>query len=98
MIAPAPRANATPAAPVAQPRVGLGDEPIVAHAQGRITGWAPGTVFTLDNGQRWQVMKGSATLRTPLDSPRVRVVPGFSGRWFLEVSEDMPKARVYLLD
>ncbi len=97
-IAPAPRANATPAAPVAQPRVGLGDQPIVAHAQGRITGWAPGTVFVLDNGQRWQVLKGTAALRTPLDSPRVRVVPGFSGRWFLEITEDRPKARVFLVD
>ncbi len=91
-VAPAPRANA------AQPRVGLGDEPIVARARGRIAGWSPGTVFTLDNGQRWQVLKGSVTLRTPLDSPRIRVVPGFSGRWFLEVTEDMPKARVFLVD
>lgn len=101
-IAPAPRVNArasaAPAAPPIRPKVGLDDDEIVAHAQGRITGWAPGTVFTLDNGQRWQVMKGTATLRTPLDSPRVRVVPGFSGRWFLEVTADMPKARVFLVD
>lgn len=100
-VAPAPRVNAqsaAPAQPAAQPKVGLEDEEIVAHAQGRITGWAPGTVFTLDNGQRWQVMKGSATLRTPLDSPRVRVVPGFSGRWFLQVTEAMPMARVFLVD
>jgi hypothetical protein len=82
----------------AQAVIGLDDAPIVARAVGRIAAWAPGTVFALDNGQRWQVLKGAATLRAPLDAPRVRVVPGFSGRWFLEVSEDLPKARVFLLD
>ena len=97
-IAPAPRATVHATAAVPQPRVGLGDQPIGAHAQGRITGWAPGTVFVFDNGQRWQVLKGTAALRTPLDSPRVRVVPGFSGRWFLEITEDRPKARVFLVD
>jgi len=101
-VTAAPTVTAAPVAP-AQPRaegpkVGLGDAPIVARAVGRIESWAPGTVFTLDNGQRWQVLKGSVTLRTPLESPRVRVVPGFSGRWFLEVTEDMPKARVFLVD
>jgi hypothetical protein len=98
-VAPAPRMEAQPpAAPTTPSKVGLDDEEIVAHALGRITGWAPGTVFTLDNGQRWQVLKGSVTLRAPLDSPRVRVVPGLRGRWFLEVTEDLPKARVFLVD
>lgn len=95
---PPDRARNDVSTDAAQPRVGLGDAPIVARAVGRIAAWAPGTVFTLDNGQRWQVLKGAAMLRTPLDSPRVRVVPGFSGRWFLEVSEELPKARVFLRD
>jgi hypothetical protein len=25
-------------------------------------------------------------------------VPGIAGRWFLQVDEDMPKARVYRID
>jgi hypothetical protein len=106
-VASAVSAGATPkatdrapsAAPAdARPRLGLGDQPIAARAAGRVAAWSPGTVFTLDNGQRWQVLKGAATLRAALDSPRVRVVPGLGGRWFLEVSEDLPKARVFLLD
>ena len=79
-------------------RVGLGDAPIVTRAVGRVEGWSPGTIFVLENGQRWQVMKGTVNLPTPLDAPRVRIFPGVSGRWFLEVSEDMPKARVFLVD
>ena len=29
---------------------------------GTVAGWAPGTVFTLTNGQQWQVLKGEMTL------------------------------------
>lgn len=67
-------------------------------AKGEVSGWSPGTVFELGNGQQWKVLKGSQTLRRPLQSPRVRLVPGVAGRWFLEVDEDLPKARVYRID
>ena len=77
---------------------GLDDGPITSRAEGRIEGWAPGTVFTLANGQQWKVLKGEVKLRQPLDAPEVTVVPGIAGRWFLEVVEDMPKARVYRID
>ncbi len=77
---------------------GLDDGPITSRAEGRIDGWAPGTVFTLANGQQWKVLKGEVRLRQPLDAPEVIVVPGVAGRWFLQVVEDMPKARVYRID
>ena len=62
------------------------------------TGWEPGTVFVLDNGQRWRVLKGRAELREPLQSPEILVVSGLAGRYFLQVHEDLPKARVYRID
>lgn len=37
---------------------------------------------------------GYATLRKPMDAPVILVVPGMAGRWFLQVHEDYPKARV----
>ena len=77
---------------------GLDDGPITSRAEGRIDGWAPGSVFILANGQQWKVLKGEVKLRQPLDAPEVTVVPGIAGRWFLEVVEDMPKARVYRID
>lgn len=78
--------------------IGLDDAPIKSRVTGVVDGWAPGTVFALENGQQWKVLKGSMRLRTPLQSPEIVVVPGFAGRWFLQVDEDMPKARVYRID
>ncbi|MBP6596658.1 MAG: hypothetical protein KA187_05475 [Arenimonas sp.] len=66
--------------------------------KGRVSGWAPGTEFALENGQVWKVLKGSRTLDEPVESPEILVVPGLAGRWFLQVHEDLPKARVYRID
>jgi hypothetical protein len=52
----------------------------------------------LENGQQWKVLKGAMKLRKPLQAPEIVVVPGIAGRWFLQVDEDMPKARVYRID
>lgn len=78
--------------------IGLDAERIASKAKGLIAGWEPGTVFELENGQQWKVLKGSMKLRKPLENPQVVLVPGIAGRWFLQVDEDMPKARVYRID
>jgi hypothetical protein len=78
--------------------IGLDDSPIHSRVKGRVEGWEPGTVFELENGQQWKVLKGSVKLRQALDAPEIVVVPGIAGRWFLQVEEDMPKARVYRID
>jgi hypothetical protein len=44
------------------------------------------------------VLKGNMKLRKPLEAPVVVLVPGIMGRWFLQVDEDAPKARVYRTD
>ena len=77
---------------------GLDEGPIKSRVKGSVSGWDPGTVFVLENGQQWKVLKGSAKLRKTLQSPEILVVPGIAGRWFLQVEEDMPKARVYRID
>lgn len=78
--------------------IGLDDTPIHSRVTGSVEGWAPGTVFELENGQQWKVLKGEMKLRKPLQAPEIVVVPGIAGRWFLQVDEDMPKARVYRID
>lgn len=78
--------------------IGLDAERIASKVKGVVAGWEPGTVFELDNGQQWKVLKGSMKLRKPLENPEVVLVPGVAGRWFLQVDEDMPKARVYRID
>ncbi|MEQ1514777.1 MAG: hypothetical protein ABL934_19135 [Lysobacteraceae bacterium] len=78
--------------------IGLNDAPIRSRVKGDVGGWEPGYVFQLENGQQWKVLKGKMTLSKPLQSPEIVVVPGIAGRWFLQVSEDMPKPRVYRID
>ena len=101
--APSASPVATSAAPVAQPGVdkplfGFNDAPIKSRLKGTITGWEEGTVFTLENGQQWKVLKGHMKLPKPMTDPDILVVPGLVGRWFLQVHEDYPKARVYLIN
>jgi len=74
------------------------DKPISSRLKGSVSGWEPGTEFELENGQRWKVLKGSMKLREPMQAPEILVVPGIAGRWFLQVDEDLPKARVYRTD
>ncbi|WP_225876266.1 hypothetical protein [Lysobacter solisilvae (ex Woo and Kim 2020)] len=78
--------------------IGLDDAPIHSRVRGSVAGWEPGTVFVLENGQQWKVLKGQMKLRQALQDPPIVVVPGIAGRWFLQVDEDMPKARVYRID
>lgn len=85
-------------APGAGQFIGLNDEPIKSRLKHDVAGWEPGTVFELENGQQWKVLKGSMKLRKPMPRPEIVVVPGVAGRWFLQVDEDMPKARVYRID
>ncbi len=95
--AAAPAATALlPGTPTPAPMFpGLDDGPIEANVTGQVDGWQPGTVFTLDNGQQWQVLKGEMKLKTARSNPAIVVVPGIAGRWFLQVDEDLPKARVF---
>lgn len=90
-------APATASAPRAIP-MDLEIRTIKSRLRGRVESWAPGTEFRLENGQTWKVLKGEITLRQPLESPEILVVPGLAGRWFLQVHEDYPKARVYRID
>jgi len=84
--------------PVRDSYIGLDDKPIKSRLTGSIDGWDVDTIFELENGQKWKVLKGSMKLRKPMQTPEVLVVPGIAGRWFLQVDEDLPKARVYRID
>lgn len=78
--------------------IGLSDGPIKSRVVGAVSGWKPGDEFRLDNGQVWKVLKGQLRLDETRQSPEIVVVPGIAGRWFLQVDEDLPKARVYRID
>ena len=85
-------------APAQAAFIGLDDKVIKSRIKGSVIEWGPGTVFELENGQRWTVLKGSMKLRAALASPEVEVVPGIAGRWFIHIGDDLPGARVYRTD
>lgn len=78
--------------------IGMDVERITTRLKGSVSSWEPGTVFELENGQTWKVLKGNLKLRKTLLAPEVVLVPGIAGRWFLQIEEDAPKARVYRID
>lgn len=78
--------------------IGMDSQPIKSRLKDSVSEWTPGTVFELENGQRWKVLKGHVKLRKALQAPEVVVSPGIAGRGFLQVEEDMPSPRVYRVD
>jgi len=78
--------------------IGFNDKPITSRVVGAVSGWSPGTEFKLENGQTWKVLKGTVDMGKTLQAPEIQVIPGFAGRWFLQVDENLPKARVYRID
>ncbi|MEO8669814.1 MAG: hypothetical protein ABI411_00790 [Tahibacter sp.] len=75
--------------------IGLDESPVRSRLKGSISGWEPGTVFELDNGEKWKVLKGSLVLPESRQTPDIEVIAGIAGRWFLQIDENLPKARVY---
>jgi hypothetical protein len=72
----------------------LSNEPFKSRIIGSVAAWQTGTVFTLENGQQWQVNKGSAKLFDTLQDPAVHVNISLVGKWYFEFNEDLPKAMV----
>ena len=93
-----PIATAAKTAPLEDQRssfIGFNDKPITSRVVGAVSGWSPGTEFKLENGQIWTVLKGTVDMGKTLQAPEIQVIPGVAGRWFLQVDENLPKARVY---
>lgn len=85
---------ATPADPVA--RFGLENKPqaaaapeaiaaIESYIPGRVDGWVRNTRFRLANGQVWEIRE-NAPASYDLRDPKVRIVRGFSGSFFMEIA------------
>lgn len=61
------------------------DAPVTSAIRGEVRGWSAGTVFALENGQRWRVVEGDYYAPAPLRSPRATVRPGVLGSWYLRI-------------
>lgn len=62
---------------------------------GTFTGWRPGNILELENGQKWKVNDSSSLhVRKPLDNPMITVAPGILGAWNMKVEGYNTSARV----
>jgi hypothetical protein len=74
-----------------------GGEPIESSLMGNFEGWGPRQIFTLANGQRWQVANNESYYSSPKINPRVLIVPAaFAGYW-LRFPDLGAEVRVVLL-
>jgi hypothetical protein len=72
-------------------------EPIVSKLTGEFRGWDPGTIFTLHNGQRWQVVDTPGYYvpkRSATQDPAVSISPSPMGAWRLQVEGHAVRAKV----
>jgi lipoprotein-anchoring transpeptidase ErfK/SrfK len=103
--APAPVAAAAPA-PAASLEQNFGLRPVVKKQKeleatsirssvvGRFDGWAPGTIFTLANGQVWKVTDDTDAVLPIMQNPNVEITRGLIGAYFLQVEGHVNTARV----
>ncbi|WP_460714879.1 hypothetical protein [Lysobacter terrae] len=72
----------------------LPDAPISSSIKGLFRGWQAGTVFDLENGQRWRVENGDYYHGRGTQNPKATVRPGKLGGWYLWVEGVRVGARV----
>lgn len=66
---------------------------VISSIAGRFDGWKPTTQFRLANGQVWQVVDGTSAAYW-LEDPKVRVVGGALGAYYLRVDGTSISVRV----
>jgi hypothetical protein len=70
-------------------------EAFETRLKGRFKGWSGKTMFTLEDGQRWQQTNpGEYSPVREEDSPRVKIYPGSLGSYWLEVEGHRQRVRV----
>ncbi len=78
----------TPRGPIARakdlpaPNTAARSGTIESRLPGNFTGWEGRPIFTLENGQRWQLAEAGNYFSPPIASPKVKIYPAaFSGFW-----------------
>ena len=71
---------------------------VEARIAGEFRGWRPKMIFALDNGQRWQVIGGDDYVVSTEQSPKVKIVPGALGSFFMHVEGHRQRAKVAIVD
>jgi hypothetical protein len=72
--------------------------PVTSSLKGEFRGWRNGSVFELENGQRWRVMDSDFQATRRLSNPKVTISPGLFGSWYMLVEGTSIKAKVKRAD
>lgn len=70
------------------------NEPITARLAGEFRGFQKGRQYTLDNGQVWEQVDGATLGGVRRTDPPVRITPGITGAWYLQVEGSNTRATV----
>lgn len=62
------------------------------------TGWRRGTIFVLENGQRWRAVGDSEYVTSPMPAPRVKIEPGVLGSFYMTFEGVRSRVKVESLD
>jgi hypothetical protein len=71
---------------------------ISSSIRGELRGWQNGSVFELENGQRWRVVDDDFQAVRLLTNPKVTISPGAFGSWYMLVEGTSVKAKVQRSD
>jgi hypothetical protein len=61
---------------------------------GEFNGWRRGTIFNLENGQRWQQTGGEDYVTPPVPAPKVKIYPGAFSTFWMEIEGVGVRVRV----
>ncbi len=71
---------------------------IESRIAGEFRGWENRTVFTLENGQHWQVAGGESYVTPPEPGPAVTIKPGALGSFWMTLAGVRPRVKVVRVD
>jgi hypothetical protein len=64
---------------------------------GDFRGWEGRTLFTLENGQRWQAVGSDVYAGPPIPNPAVKIVPGMLGAYWMSIEGINRRVKVTLV-
>lgn len=67
---------------------------VESRIAGQFRGWELRTVFTLENGQRWQVIGGEPYVTPPEAGPAVKITPGLLGSFWMTIAGVRARVKV----
>ena len=70
---------------------------VESRIAGDFRGWDGATVFTLENGQRWQAAGTGTYVTPPVSGPAVKIAPGMLGTFWMTVDGVKPRVKVTLV-